>query len=221
VITTNNVTVTNFKFSTDDCVAQLPGWFPISGVPPRLFWLMSTPVIVQSDSAQQTQLRSLSFSSSSTVASGSDAVVRIIPRVEGTIINLNGSVFSSIVGRVSLSSPISLCDSSASATPALLISVYSGTITLSSTRALTLRNDVGATSLGAWMGSTDVESGVPDAACPVCLSKEDLHRTHVIYIIVGSVIGGFVFIVATVLIIVHLRHRLKADQLAESNIKQD
>ncbi len=214
VITTHNVTIRDFTFTTAACVAEIPGFLSIAGMAPSLLWLMTTPVIVLADVAPLTHLKNLAWVSLTSVNSRGDAIARIVPNTPGVTIDLNGSIFEGLSGRVDLDSPVARSSTGTSnIAPALLISVHSGTITVSSTRYMVMRTDSLTYSVGAWMGSTRAMSGalVPD--CPVCRTKEELHKTNLIYIIVTASLGGIFVIVTIVLIIVHVRDRRKMDQL--------
>jgi hypothetical protein len=215
VITTYNVSIVNFQFDIDQCTANLPSWFAVAGQPSSLFWIMSTPVIIMADNAINTTLTLLSFAQG-TGASNTrgDAIVRVIPETAGAIVNLDGSVFTTVVGRPDMASPIYMSALPNPSYPGVIIGVYSGTIRTSGTRVATLRLDANSTSLGAWIGTTAIASGILPASCPVCKSEEELHRTNTIYIIIGSVVGGAVLIVVSIAIFVHVRNRRKAEQKA-------
>lgn len=216
VITTYNVSIINFRFDTDACTANLQSWFAVAGQPSSLFWIMSTPVIVMADNAMHSTLRSLSFYNTAAQTNRSDAIVRIIPETPGTIINLDGAVFSSVIGRPDYASPIFMHATPTAASIGVVIGTYSGAITTNSgTRAVTLRTGAPyGTSVGDWFGSTYISSGVLQEPCPVCKTDKELHRTNTIYIIVGSVVGGAVIIGVSVAIFVHVRNRRKAEQKA-------
>lgn len=217
IVTTHNVSIIGFKFATEACVANVPAFIQISGLPPSIFWLMTTPVIVMADVAPLTRLDTLSWSNTASQTSRGDAIVRIIPSTPDTVIDLNGSVFTGITGRVDTASPVSKLTPSgtSNAVPALLIAPYSGIIVVNAnTRFATLRTDTVDNSIGAWMGSSRAMVGLVAEECPVCKTAEQLHRTNMIYVYVAAAVTGVAIIVVIILIIVHVRDRRKMDQKA-------
>jgi hypothetical protein len=208
------------KQRLDYQLTELSGWIAVLGLPPGIFWRMATPVLVVSDSAVGTKLTSLTWTSTTSVSgtTGGDAIVRIFPETLNAAVNLDGSVFTSIVGRINLNSPLSLtAPTTPSSAPAVLVSLYSGSITFSQTRFLTQRTDV-AQSIGSWMGSARTGTDPLAEQCPVCKTAKELHKTHVVYIIIGSSVGGLLLIGATVLIIVHVRNRMRNAQIAAAGL---
>lgn len=217
IVTTHNVSIIGFKFATEACVANVQAFIQISGLPPSIFWLMTTPVIVLADVAPLTRLDTLSWSSTASQTSRGDAIVRIIPSTPDAVVNLNGSVFTGITGRVDTASPISklTLSGTSNAVPALLIAPYSGTIVVNAnTRFLTLRTDTVDNSVGAWMGSSRAMTGLVAKECPVCKTAEQLHKTNMIYVYVAAAVTGVAIIAVIILVVVHVRDRRKMDQKA-------
>ena len=207
VVVTHNVSIHNFKFATEGCVAQLANTSGITGQTQSRYWITTTPVVVATNVAARTNLSKLQFASSATVTNRGDAVVRVIPEFEGDVVDLDGSAFTELTGRTDTASPV--------ATPvALLLPEYTGTITVSSTRALTMRRDDPARSITDWMGS--VRTPPPPPPPVVCRSEKDLHKTNVVYIIVVSCLAAALVIIIVAATVSHMRTRLREQQSVKS-----
>lgn len=207
VIVTHNVSIHNFKFATEGCVAQLSNTSTITGQTPSHYWVTTTPVVVATNIAVRTQLSSLQFASSGTVTNRGDAVVRVIPEFEGNIVDLNGSVFTALTGRIDTASPVAIA-------AALLLPSYTGDIVVTSTRMISMLNNDPTSGVTAWMGSVRTPPPLPPPV--VCKTEADLHKTNTIYIIVVSCLAAALVIIITVLTVNHMRHRLRTQQLEKS-----
>jgi hypothetical protein len=208
VIVTHNVSISGFSFATEGCVAQLSNTTGITGASPKQYWATTTPVVVAVNVAARTRLSNMQFQSSTNVASRGDAVVRVLPESEGDVVDLDGSIFASLTGRVDTASPVATA-------AALLLPEFTGTITVSNTRMLTMRDSDPTASVTAWMGSTRTPPPPPSPV--VCKTEAELHRTNVIYIITVSCLSGALVIGVVIAIVVHMRGRLRQQQLEKTD----
>lgn len=214
IIETYNVSIDNFRFATEGCVAQLANTSAITGTLPSRYWATTTPVLVATNTAPLTRLSRLQFAATGNVAGLGDAVVRVIPQSEGSTVDLNGSVFTDLVGRVDTRSPVAVA-------AGLLLPEYTGSITVAgSTRMISMRNnDETGRSVTDWMGS--VRTPTPPPPLRACPTEDDLHRTNSIYIYVTAGLASVVVIIIIVLIVWHMRERLREKQQKEMVEKKE
>jgi hypothetical protein len=203
VIEAHNVSIHHFQFATEGCVAQLANASAITGQSASRYWATTTPVVVATNVAASTQLAHLQFASTGNVAGLGDAVVRVIPEAEGDVVDLDGAVFNTLTGRVDTTSPVAVA-------AAVLLPEYTGTITVNSTRVLSMRSD----NVPAWMGS--VRTPPPPPPPIICKTEDELHRTNTVYIIVVSCLAGVLVIIVLAMTVSHVRKRLRDHHLEKS-----